>query len=206
MSSASGSGQAVGHPGTPPLAGHPSQTTSFASKPRLPSSSSELSEASDSDVSSQGDDCQSRAKRLRVESSVLQQDASSLGSAAPAPASSSVERVEGGLGRYSEEAEAPPAALTAATMAERASSMFSLNAPAPVATGMPKVAKKATMELASLAFGATGKLCDQLESSPRPVPRPGVPWRSMGGSGWLRPRPKMVGGHVGACGWPSLAS
>ena len=112
-----------------------------------------------------------------------------------------MERVEA-----SEEAEAPPAALTAATMAERASSMFSLNAPAPVATGMPKVAKKATMELVSLAFGAIGKLCDQLESSPRPVPRPGVPWRAMGGSGWLRPGTKVARGHVGTCGWPSLAS
>jgi len=46
-------------------------------------------------------------------------------------------------------------------MAERASAMFSLDATCPVASGMPKVAEKATMELVSLAFGAVGKLCDQ---------------------------------------------
>ena len=59
------------------------------------------------------------------------------------------------------EAAAPPAALTAAMMAERASSMFSLDATGPVATGMPKIAEAATMELVNLAFGAVGKVCDQ---------------------------------------------
>ena len=39
--------------------------------------------------------------------------------------------------------------------------MFSLDATGPAASGMPKVAEKATMELVSLAFGAVGKLCDQ---------------------------------------------
>jgi hypothetical protein len=61
----------------------------------------------------------------------------------------------------SEEADAPPATLTASMMAERASAMFSLDATGPAASGMPKVAEKATMELVSLAFGAVGKLCDQ---------------------------------------------
>ena len=62
-------------------------------------------------------------------------------------------------------AEPPPAALTAAMMAERASAMFSLDATGPAASGMPKVAEKATMELVSLAFGAVGKLCDQHAAS-----------------------------------------
>ena len=124
--------------------------------PPSPSSSNEHSEASYSDVPCQGGDCQLRAKRVRIGSAEVQQDASLSASAAPAPASSSVEHVEA-----SEEAEAPLAALTAATMAERASAMFILDATGPVASGMPKVADKATMELVSLAFGAVGKLCDQ---------------------------------------------
>jgi hypothetical protein len=152
-SSASGSGPAVTRA---PLSWPATHRKPPASSPPRPSSSNELSEASDSDVSSQGDDCHSRAKRVRVESPAVQQDASSPASAAPAPASSSVGHVEA-----SEEAEPPPAALTAAMMAERASAMFSLDATGPAASGMPKVAEKATMELVSLAFGAVGKLCDQ---------------------------------------------
>ena len=124
--------------------------------PPLPSSSDELSDASDSNVSSQGDDCQFRAKRVRVESVAPAQDPPSPASAAPAPASSSAGHAEA-----LEAAKPPPAALTAAMMAERASAMFSLDATGPAASGMPKVAEKVTMELASFAFGAVGKLCDQ---------------------------------------------
>lgn len=46
-------------------------------------------------------------------------------------------------------------------MAQRASVMLSLDAIGPMASGLSKVAKIATMEMVSLAFGAVGKLCDQ---------------------------------------------
>ena len=59
------------------------------------------------------------------------------------------------------EAKPPPAAMTAAMMAERASLMFALDAPGPVASGMPKIAVSATMGLVELAFEAIGKLCDK---------------------------------------------
>ena len=61
----------------------------------------------------------------------------------------------------SDEAEPPPAAITAAMMAKRASLMFVLVALGPVASGLPKIAMPATMGFVEIAFEAIGKLCDK---------------------------------------------
>jgi hypothetical protein len=119
-------------------------------------SSNDDSEDLGSDESSEGDKCQPRTKRVRVNSASSDHSDSSSGSSAAAPKQSLVEPVQA-----SDEAEPPPAAITAAMMAKRASLMFVLFALGPVASGLPKIAMPATMGFVEIAFEAIGKLCDK---------------------------------------------